>query len=75
MIPDGQGRRVALMIDPKGVIMNMNYAIEPHVNPTSRYPLSDIDKAEGAPIPVVSSLLGTVDYFLLYLKRPSDEEK
>ena len=51
------------------------YAIEPHVKPTSRYPSSDIESAEGAPMPSVTSLVGTRESLRLHLKRAPDVEK
>ena len=51
------------------------YAIEPHEKPTSRKPSSDIDRAVGAPRPSVISLVGTIESFLLHLKRLPDVEK
>ena len=51
------------------------YAIEPQVNPTSRYYESDIDRAEGAPSPSVLSLMGRSDSRLLYLNSEVLVEK
>lgn len=51
------------------------YPIEPHVKPANKYPLSDIDKAVGAPRLSVSSLVGMLDCLLLNLKSPLHVEK
>lgn len=53
----------------------ISYPIDPQVNPAKRYPLSDIERAVGAPSPVVSSFVGMLDYLLLYLKSPLHVEK
>jgi hypothetical protein len=53
MIPNCYWRGIAFMIHSKMNINNTSiyYPIEPQVKPTSKYPLSDIDKEEGAPSP------------------------
>jgi len=51
------------------------YPIEPHVKPAKRYPLSDIERAVGAPSPVVSNFVGMLDYLRLNLNRPLQVEK
>ena len=55
--------------------MDNTYAIDPQVKPTRRYPRSEIERAVGAPNPVVSSLVAEADYLRLNLKSPSGVEK
>lgn len=74
IVPNGQRGGIALIIYSKPV-KQLSYAIDPQVNPTSKQPLSDIEREDGDPIPSVSNLLGAIDYLLLYLKRPSELEK
>ena len=49
--------------------------MDPQLNPANKYPLSDIDNAEGAPSPCFSNLAGALATLLLYLNRLSAEEK
>lgn len=55
--------------------LNFTYAIEPQVNPTRRYSLSDILRADGAPRSFVSSSTGVSDYRLLHLYSEDEVEK
>jgi len=51
------------------------YAIEPHVKPTRRWSLSDIERADGAPSPSVLSLTGMLLSRRLHLNRAAEELK
>ena len=80
VVPDRDWRGVLVVVDPRRQMhkrsnSNATYAMEPHENPASKYPESDIDSAVGAPKPSESSLVGTMESFLLHLKRAPDVEK
>ena len=57
MIPDCQWSCVTVMVETIVIRLYYQnaYPIEPHVKPTKRYPLSDIEREEGDPRPEVSS--------------------